>query len=59
LIDDADRQVGDVRSSALSPRLGAIALAMIRRDVEPGTTLRVRWDGGEGRADVSHLPFPL
>jgi tRNA-modifying protein YgfZ len=59
LIDDAGRQVGDVRSSALSPRLGAIALAMIRRGVESGTTLRVQWDDGEGQADVSDLPFPL
>jgi tRNA-modifying protein YgfZ len=59
LIDDAGRQVGEVRSSALSPRLGAIALAMIRRGVESGTTLRVQWDDGEGQADVSGLPFPL
>jgi tRNA-modifying protein YgfZ len=59
LIDDAGRQVGDVRSSALSPRLGAIALAMIRRGVQPGSTLRVQWDDGEAQADVSDLPFPL
>ncbi|MEJ7812821.1 MAG: glycine cleavage T C-terminal barrel domain-containing protein [Gemmatimonadaceae bacterium] len=59
LVDDSGKGVGDVRSSALSPRLGAVALAMVRREVEPGTTLRVQWDGGDTRADVARLPFPL
>lgn len=51
--------VGDIRSSALSPRLGAIALAMVRREVEPGATLQVRWGGEETSGDVLQLPFPL
>ncbi|HJR64210.1 MAG TPA: glycine cleavage T C-terminal barrel domain-containing protein [Gemmatimonadaceae bacterium] len=59
LIDDKGKQVGEVRSSAMSPRLGAIALAMVRREVEPGRTLTVQWDHGEAQADVSRLPFPL
>ncbi len=59
LLSDAGKTVGDVRSSAVSPRLGAVALAMVRREVEPGTTLVVRWDGGEARGDVTTLPFPL
>jgi folate-binding protein YgfZ len=59
LFDDAGKQVGDVRSAVLSPRLGAIALAMVRREVEPGTTVAVRWDGGEAQADVTRLPFAL
>ena len=59
LVDDAGKPVGDVRSSALSPRLGAVALAMVRREIEPGTTLAVRWEGGEARADVTRLPFPI
>ncbi|HEX6535578.1 MAG TPA: glycine cleavage T C-terminal barrel domain-containing protein [Gemmatimonadaceae bacterium] len=59
LLDDAGKQVGDVRSGALSPRLGAVALAMVRREVRPGTTLAVQWDQGDGRADVRELPFPL
>ncbi len=58
LYDDSGKQVGDVRSSALSPRLGAVALAMVRREVETGSTLTVRWDGGESRSDVTSLPFP-
>lgn len=37
--------VGDVRSSALSPRLGPIAIAMVRREVEPGTSLQVLVEG--------------
>jgi hypothetical protein len=41
-----------------SPRLGAIALAMVRREVETGSTLAARWDGGESRVEVVPLPFP-
>ncbi len=37
--------VGDVRSSALSPRLGAVALAMVRREVEPGAMLEAVAEG--------------
>ena len=59
LIDDKGKQVGEVRSSTMSPRLGAIALAMVRREIDPGTTLTVQWDRGEAQADVSRLPFPL
>lgn len=39
--------VGDVRSSAVSPRLGPIAIAMVRREVELGATLQVLVDGAE------------
>jgi glycine cleavage system aminomethyltransferase T len=47
-----------VRTGVSSPRLGGIALAMVRREVEPGASLSARWEGGESRADVSALPFP-
>ncbi|MBM3907298.1 MAG: aminomethyltransferase family protein [Gemmatimonadetes bacterium] len=53
-----DADVGDVRSRAVSPRLGAIALGMIRREVEPGASVEVRWEGGATRAVVTALPFP-
>lgn len=53
-----DADVGDVRSRALSPRLGAIALAMVRREIEPGTDVAVRGDHGEMTATVTALPFP-
>jgi folate-binding protein YgfZ len=58
LVDESGRPVGEVRTGVSSPRLGGIALAMVRREVEPGASLSVRWDGGDSRADVSALPFP-
>ena len=69
LHDESGNQVGDVRSAVRSPRLGAIALAMIRREVEAGATLVARWteevepgDGAqplERRVDVAVLPFSV
>lgn len=53
-----DKEVGDVRSRAVSPRLGAIALAMVRREVDAGSTVTVRSAGGETSAVVIDLPFP-
>jgi folate-binding protein YgfZ len=52
VVDDSGAAVGDVRSTAISPRLGGIALGMIRREVEPGSTLHVRWDGGEASVQI-------
>ncbi len=49
--------VGEVRSSVTSPRLGHIALGMVRREVEPGVAVVARWDGGETTATVVALPF--
>ena len=65
LHDAAGMQVGDVRSSVRSPRLGGIAMAMIRREVEPGAALVARWVDGaapegsvsERTVEVSALPF--
>jgi folate-binding protein YgfZ len=59
LYDDAGKLVGDVRSAVLSPRLGAIGLAMVRREVVPSSTLIARWEAGECPATVLTLPFPL
>jgi folate-binding protein YgfZ len=47
LVDETGKVIGDIRSSALSPRFGGVALGMVRREVAPGTTLQARWDGGE------------
>ena len=47
LVDETGKVIGDIRSSALSPRYGGVALGMVRREVLPGTTLQARWDGGE------------
>lgn len=46
LVDDAGDVVGDIRSVAISPRQGGVAIAMVRREVAPGTTLHARWEGG-------------
>jgi folate-binding protein YgfZ len=50
-----DRAVGTVRSVALSPAHGPIALALVRREAEPGAVVSV----GEGAttAEVVDLPF--
>ena len=58
LFDATGKDVGDVRSTAASPRLGGIAIGMVRREIEIGATLIARWEGGETRVDVAHLPFP-
>ena len=49
-----ERVVGTVTSSAMSPRHGAIALAIVRREAPVGTTVRA---GGEREAVVVQLPF--
>jgi tRNA-modifying protein YgfZ len=59
LFDATGKQIGDVRSTAASPRLGGIAIGMVRREIELGASLIARWEGGESRVDVSHLPFPV
>lgn len=57
LVDDAGKVVGDVRSSALSPRLGGVAIGMVRREIALGATLQARWEGGTRGVTVSTLPF--
>ena len=67
LFDGTGKAVGDVRSSVTSPRHGGIALAMVRREVEPGARLVARWSAdpagdetaGEMPVDVVTLPFPI
>jgi folate-binding protein YgfZ len=50
------RSVARVTSAADSPRLGSIALALVRREAPPGTLLE-RGDGAAGGATVIELPF--
>ena len=59
LFGDGDKPVGDVRSTGVSPRLGGVAIAMVRREIAPGTVVRARWEGGESSAVVLELPFPV
>jgi len=58
LVDESGRLVGEVRTAVRSPRLGAIALGMVRREVAHGATLRARWDEGDAAVMVQTLPFP-
>ena len=59
LVDATGKAVGDVRSAAVSPRLGPIAIAMVRREVSPGDSVQVTADGATTSALVSELPFPM
>ena len=47
LVDETGKVIGDIRSVALSPRFGGVALGMVRREILPGTTLQAKWSGGE------------
>jgi folate-binding protein YgfZ len=48
-----ERELGRIGSACVSPRFGPIALALVRREAEPGATVTVA--GGE--AEVVELPF--
>jgi folate-binding protein YgfZ len=50
-----DRVVGRLGSVAQSPALGAVALALLRREAPPGSQVRVGHD--EVQAEVVELPF--
>jgi tRNA-modifying protein YgfZ len=50
-----ERPVGRVGSTVLSPRLGPIALALVRREAEPGSVVSVGKHGAS--AEVLELPF--
>jgi glycine cleavage system aminomethyltransferase T len=50
-----EKSVGSLGSSVLSPRLGPIGLALMRREAEPGATVSM---GDRGTsAVVVELPF--
>jgi folate-binding protein YgfZ len=48
-----ERELGRVGSACVSPRLGPIALAVVRREAAPGDTVLV----GDSEAEVVELPF--
>jgi tRNA-modifying protein YgfZ len=48
-----EKEVGVVSSAAVSPTHGPIALALVRREAEPGAEVRV----GDTPATVAELPF--
>ena len=52
------KEVGRISSAVLSPRLGAIGLAMLHHSAwTPGIALIARTDDGDLKAVVSELPF--
>lgn len=53
-----DKTVGKLTSPAESLTLRSpVGLALIRREVEAGAAVTVRWDGGEATAAVADLPL--
>jgi folate-binding protein YgfZ len=57
-----ERTMGSVSSAVLSPRLGPIGLALVRREAQPGARLQVRAPGAAtagalAEAEVVALPF--
>jgi folate-binding protein YgfZ len=50
-----ERTVGHVSSAVVSPTLGPIALALLRREAEPGSVLSM--GDGDASAQVLELPF--
>ncbi len=55
---DGDRVVGTISSVAESLTLRApVGLALVRREVEPGQVVEVRWPGASARAQVRTLPL--
>ncbi|MGI9091335.1 MAG: YgfZ/GcvT domain-containing protein [Gemmatimonadaceae bacterium] len=52
LTDSEHRSVGEVRSRVRSQAEGIIGIGMVRREVDDGAALDVRWDGGGTEATV-------
>lgn len=58
LLHREGKEVGRVTSSVVSPRIGAIGLAYVRRgSQEAGTVLEVETEGTRKPAVVSGVPF--
>jgi len=51
-VDESGKVIGELKSVALSPRFGGVALGMVRREIPAGTTLQARWSGGECSVQV-------
>ena len=55
VIDANGADVGDVRTAVTSPARGPLAIAMVRREIEPGSTITVRDDEGATSARVERI----
>jgi folate-binding protein YgfZ len=56
LTDEEGKVVGDVRTSVLSPRLGGVALGMVRREVAPGALLTASWPVPDAATEAPSAP---
>jgi folate-binding protein YgfZ len=56
-VHSGEKVVGHVTTVAASPRFGVIALALLRREVEPGAAIEVEIDGERVAAEVRELPL--
>ena len=52
-----ERELGHVGTAVLSPAFGPIALAILRREAEPGTTVEIDAGGESVQAEVIDPPF--
>lgn len=55
VLDLEGKEVGDVRTSVRSPSRGPLAIAMVRREIEPGSEVRVVGPTGEISARASRM----
>lgn len=55
VLDAEGQEVGDVRSAAISPTRGPLAIAMVRREIAPGSTVAVRLGDVTLRARVEEI----
>ena len=53
-----ERDLGSIGTSVISPASGPIALAILRKEAEPGAVVIVETSGGGTSATVVELPFP-
>ena len=52
-----ERTLGAIGTVALSPASGRIALAILRKEAEPGSSVVVEAESGDVQAEVVELPF--
>ncbi|HRV60761.1 MAG TPA: glycine cleavage T C-terminal barrel domain-containing protein, partial [Solirubrobacterales bacterium] len=52
-----EKPLGEIGTAVLSPASGRIALAILRKEAEPGSTVSVETGEGPVEAQVVELPF--
>jgi folate-binding protein YgfZ len=55
VVTAAGREVGTIGTAVISPARGALALAILRREAEPGAEVDVAVEGGSLRATVEEI----